>query len=128
MRIANKARVIVKKMLPVLARFHPYNWKDAERWTYPQTWALSHRIAPRWNKRLKKQNIFQRTLRREILERLCWHVTGHEISRTEWGYGGGKFVDRHCRWCDAVLKIPKNEDEPPNDTLKGLADQLGFSE
>ena len=61
-----------------------------------------------------------------MLEWLCGKLTGHELSKTEWGYGGGKFVDRNCRWCDKVIKVPKQEDDPPNDVLKGLAHDMGY--
>jgi hypothetical protein len=32
------------------------------------------------------------------------------MSKTEWGYGGGRYVDRHCRWCDKIFSIPKDEE------------------
>ena len=47
--------------------------------------------------------------RRPILEAGCWLLTGHELSQTEWGYGGGEFVDAHCRWCDKVMRVPYEE-------------------
>ena len=47
--------------------------------------------------------------RRTVLEFVCQLLTGHEISETEWSYGGGDKVDGHCRWCDKVLKIPLDE-------------------
>ena len=34
---------------------------------------------------------------------------GHEISRTEWGYGGGEKVSVWCRWCNKLIVIPMSE-------------------
>lgn len=34
-------------------------------------------------------------------------LTGHELSRTEWGYCGGQYADRWCRWCNKMIKVPK---------------------
>lgn len=61
---------------------------------------------------------------RPLLQWFCGLVTGHEPSKTEWGYGGGKFVDRNCRWCDYRIKVPIQEDPPPNDLLADLASKL----
>ena len=33
-------------------------------------------------------------------------LLGHELSKTEWGYGGGKYADRWCRWCDKIFSVP----------------------
>jgi hypothetical protein len=63
------------------------------RLAYPQTWYLVVRRFP---------NIKAR----RIIHRLCRVVGGHEISDTERGYGGDGFVDRHCRWCDLLIRIP----------------------
>ena len=49
------------------------------------------------------------------MEWLCGFLTGHELSETEWGYGGGNYVDRHCRWCDRHFQIPKREELIPED-------------
>ncbi len=54
-------------------------------------------------------------------------MTGHEISKTEWGYGGGLFVDRNCRWCDKVIKVPKYEEDIPLGLESG-AEELGFGD
>jgi hypothetical protein len=35
-------------------------------------------------------------------------IKGHEPSRTEWGYGGGDYADRWCRWCDKHIIVPKD--------------------
>src|SRR5208283_2278439 len=61
---------------------------------------------------------------RPLVQWACGLVSGHEPSRTEWGYGGGKFVDRNCRWCDHRIKVPIQEDPPPNDLLEDLASKL----
>lgn len=58
---------------------------------YPQTWYLMPR-----NKTARK-----------VLQRLCGWVGGHELSKTEAGYGGGDYADRWCRWCDKLMKVPK---------------------
>lgn len=61
---------------------------------------------------------------RPFLLWLCSKLTGHEPSKTEWGYGGGRFVDRNCRWCDKLLKVPISEDPPPNNMLEGLTGEM----
>lgn len=43
---------------------------------------------------------------RRLLQRVCKRMTGHSLSATEFGYGGGDFVDRHCRWCDQLIQEP----------------------
>lgn len=45
-----------------------------------------------------------------VYERLCGWLIGHEVSRTERGYGGGPWVDCHCRWCDRLMRVPLDED------------------
>jgi len=47
--------------------------------------------------------------RRPLIESACEFITGHEISDTEWGWGGGERVDCHCRWCDKVFTVPVTE-------------------
>ncbi len=70
-------------------------WKLPFEWMreYPQTWYYMPRN--RWL--------------RGKLQALCGKFIGHEGSKTEWGYGGGDFVDNNCRWCDFVVKVPKNQ-------------------
>lgn len=46
---------------------------------------------------------------RRLCESLCGILTGHEVSNTEWGYGGGSHVDGNCRWCDKRMPIPLEE-------------------
>ena len=53
--------------------------------------------------------------RRKVIEKLCGFFAGHELSKTEWGYGGGNFVDRHCRWCDKIMKEHKLETKVPDE-------------
>ncbi len=89
--------------------------KTKERVYYPQLWYCWPWFMKRRNPRLFK-----------IRTDFCKFFTGHEISNTEWGYGGGNFVDRHCRWCDELIRVPKQEDDPPNDLIKGVAEDLGF--
>jgi hypothetical protein len=69
------------------------NWQKNKGKDYPQTW----NYMPRPGKKIWL---------RKTLEWLCG-VTGHEISKTEWGYGGGEYADVWCRWCDKMLKVPK---------------------
>ena len=67
-------------------RFWTHRKKD-----YPQTWMF---MPPR------------QSIEAKFLRWVCGLITGHEISKTEWGYGGGDYIDRHCRWCDKVIKVP----------------------
>lgn len=85
---------IVLRILPGIARFHPSN-KIEDREQYPQTWWLMPK-----NKKLKK-----------VVQYICGILSGHEISKTEKGYGGGKFIDCNCRWCDKAIKVPVSECE-----------------
>jgi len=74
------------------------NWKKNKGKDYPQTWYYMPR---RWTKKMKRAKL------RLFLEFLCGILGGHELSKTEWGYGGGDTADRHCRWCDKVIVVPK---------------------
>ena len=51
-------------------------------------------------------------------------VCGHEISKTEWGYGGGAFIDHWCRWCNEMIEVPAAEHDP-NDRREDLMGLLG---
>ena len=42
-----------------------------------------------------------------LLRVLCWVLVGHELSKTEWGYGGGQCADRWCRWCNKRIRVQK---------------------
>lgn len=46
---------------------------------------------------------------RNVAQWVCGVLIGHDLSKTEWGYGGGDTVDRHCRWCDKLHKVPISE-------------------
>src|SRR3990172_2391587 len=93
---------VARAVLPWLARLHPKNWRP-DRLAYPQLW----HCWPRGTGRRRRPRAHA------VRVALCGRLTGHEISRTEWGYGGGKFVDRNCRWCDKTILVPKDEETPP---------------
>ena len=40
---------------------------------------------------------------------VCGLLIGHQLSKTEWGYGGGQFIDGHCRWCDKLFAVTYEE-------------------
>ena len=60
---------------------------------YPQSWYWVTKIRPRFLQCMPKF--------------LCGILTGHELSKTEWGYGGGRYADRWCRWCNKRFLVPK---------------------
>ena len=39
---------------------------------------------------------------------LCGKLSGHQPSKTEWGYGGGDHGDVWCRWCNQIGQIPRS--------------------
>ena len=41
---------------------------------------------------------------------LCKIISGHQLSETEWGYGGGQTFDRWCRWCNKKFSVPVAEE------------------
>lgn len=43
----------------------------------------------------------------KIIQFVCG-LKGHELSKTEWGYGGGEYADRWCRWCNKHIVVPKD--------------------
>jgi len=108
-----------------VARMHPSNW-DREGWEYPQLWSVTLRWWPRWNRKLKTIGVYRHATGLKVVQWLCGCLSGHHLSRTEWGYGGGFFVDRHCRWCDHVIRVPKVEEDPP-DVLKDIVNELGWN-
>lgn len=77
------------------------------RMLYPQTWWMKQYLPQCLVKRhfVYKEHYFRNPLR-SILTSLCRISTGHEKSDTEHGYGGGDFIDHHCRWCDKVIREP----------------------
>lgn len=80
-------------LLTKIARCHPKNWRE-RRQPYPQLWYCMPR-KDRW------------PWIAAALQWLCG-LTGHELSNTEWGYGGGDYADRRCRWCNKKIKVPKD--------------------
>lgn len=97
-------------ILPYIAKLFPHNWTK-DRWKYPQLWWCMPR---RWVETDELWPNGHRKLRRSrprlVIERICGFLTGHEISKTEYGYAGNdNKVDRQCRWCDKSFQIPKIE-------------------
>lgn len=84
----------VKTVLPHLAKFYYKNRCKIDR-DYPQLWYI-------W---LGKPYWLRRKIKRWIVQPICGMVTGHEISKTEWGYVGGNYIDLNCRWCDKTIKM-----------------------
>jgi len=78
---------------------------------YPQTWGMAVKIRKR-SIRLYEFAVW-----------LCGKLTGHEISKTEWGYGGGEMADYHCRWCDKLIQMPMREET--NEMRIDLAKEMG---
>lgn len=78
------------ELLSALARYHETNRLEG-RQGYPQTWW----IVAKWPKWL-----------RIAIQWVCGK-TGHELSTTEWGYGGGDKADCWCRWCNKLVEVPK---------------------
>jgi len=65
---------------------------------YIQTWKYCARV----------RNVFSGKLYR-FIQGLCRRFTGHEWSKTEWGYGGGNTADVWCRWCNKFETLPYEE-------------------
>ena len=63
---------------------------------YFQTWT--------WNSKLRRKCKWCASLWQWV----CG-FRGHEISKPEWGYGGGDTADVWCRWCNKYMQIPKTE-------------------
>lgn len=86
---------------------------------YFQTWYWALDLTrPRWwNWRINRMRSppgqhlppSSKTLRAVLLQALCAAITGHEMSKTESGYGGGRFADKWCRWCNKRFKVPFEE-------------------
>ena len=81
---------------------------------YFQTW----NYVVRWTRRLHVEWL------RKHIERLCGVITGHEASRTEWGYGGGPLCDVWCRWCNHLWQIPLDECPRALEVLSEVAPEL----
>jgi hypothetical protein len=82
------------------------------RIAYPQTWWLWNRLPGPVGKKwfVYENHSYPNPLYR-LLTALCGMLTGHDISRTEAGYGGGEYIDRHCRWCDKLFKEPIDDSD-----------------
>jgi len=112
-----------------LAKLHP---KNAGKENYPQLWNCWPKWTAKWSGlgycKGHGDNVKARVNPLWFIRtRLCGFLTGHELSETEWGYGGGRFVDRNCRWCDLLIQVPKQESPPPN-CLKDNLDCMGFND
>jgi hypothetical protein len=66
---------------------------------------------------------------RKIIQYLCGWFGGHELSETEWGYSGGETADRNCRWCNKLIKVPKDSIrfQFKDTDVKSLMDKVGKS-
>lgn len=68
---------------------------------YPQTWAI--------NVSLSRIPIVGNYIY-EFNRWLCGKLTGHHISKTEWGYGiGNGYGDVWCRWCNCMGQVPLSD-------------------
>lgn len=67
---------------------------------YPQTWVEVAKL---------RRVPWVGTMLYRFAQWLCGKLTGHHVSRTEWGYGGGDHADVWCRWCNKMGKIPRSE-------------------
>lgn len=79
------------RFLARIAHHHKTNHIDEERLEYPQLWW----VVSKYPQPIKK-----------VIQFLCGLLGGHELSKTEWGYGG-EHVDRWCRWCNKFIQVPK---------------------
>lgn len=100
---------LVRSFLEWAAKFAPSN-KLYNRPLYPQLWYCW----PKWTGRRHPRIFRARTW-------LCGKLTGHELSKTEWGYGGGKYADMNCRWCDKTIRVPVADTFKP-ESLPDLGD------
>ena len=116
---------VVKGILPTVARLHRSNW-SRERRAYPQLWWVAVRWFPRWEPKAKASGYYRRARGLQVVQKVCGWLTGHETSRTEWGYGGGTHVERSCRWCDYHFRVPTAEEVVPCSGLERPARALGF--
>jgi len=65
-------------------------------WKYPQLWNFAS----------GKRRVTR------FVRWLCENFIGHELSETEWGYGGDGYVDRWCRWCNLKIGVAKQFIKP----------------
>jgi len=76
---------------------------------------------PRWIHKGKDHTYIKKNAKRfELVQSICNVLTGHEISNTERGYGGGNMIDYHCRWCDRLIQIPISEQPKDGKFLTNL--------
>jgi hypothetical protein len=61
---------------------------------------------------------------KNILRFLCGIIFKHPHSKTEWGYGGGKYADRWCRWCNKMFQVPKESVYFTNPSSKTLMKEV----
>jgi len=90
-RNANLLQRLKTRVLASFASLLPSNKSPQRRRQYPQLWYCMP----------------SNKLSRKVLQFLCGLLGGHELSETEWGYGGGRAADRWCRWCDKLVKVPR---------------------
>ena len=76
---------------------------DEERQAVTERYVQTWNYVARWTRRLHLKWL------RRYIEKFCGLVTGHEASKTEWGYGGGPLCDVWCRWCNHRWQIPLAE-------------------
>ena len=69
---------------------------------------MEKRYIQTWNKatKIRRWPIIGQYLY-DSLQWCCGKITGHEPSKTEWGYGGGEYADCWCRWCNKLIKVQK---------------------
>lgn len=78
---------------------------------YIQTWFYVCRLMKGWPKTYR------------FVQWLCLKTTGHEGSLTEYGYGGGKMMDRWCRWCNYRFQVPTSEEPSKQYLVDSLEDE-----
>jgi hypothetical protein len=100
------------------------DWETYIDWTkYPQTWWIFARfkLTKRWWSIRRKCYKNPLGIAKEFV---CGILTGHEASLTEYGYGGGSYIDRNCRWCDHVIKEPLETSKWGKEYLPALIESL----
>jgi len=110
-KVVERLKELSYRETAYLYRRHKLDYTNyINRIQYPQTW---------WMKKYIPLNLCRRWIIYKgkclhnplyyILTSLCGLLTGHEKSATEYGYGGGDYIDRNCRWCDKVILEPIEE-------------------
>ena len=126
LKIISRIRTYYKYYITLsIDREQSFRWlKYPQTWNMmPKEWKETKELYPNGNKKLIRKH--PRSIK--FLEWLCGVLTGHEISNTERGYGGGKFYDYHCRWCDKLIQIPTSE-MPSDDWMRDMYDNFPESE